>query len=755
MDKIEKVSVIVFVLAIMIIFTSFVFASSDKFSIGSIDNFTITWNLVQDKTNNIIYDVSIKNELNFNRDFDLNFLLRNINVNIDDIVIYEKKIQEVETNFLNNTLECFDMLDENNTVYENCYEVSYPYTIKNNVAIWKETKSNVNKLFSGIDYGLINIPKATSKPKYDDFGNIETIDGTKFFKVRLTNFDTIIYDGELGIMNGLTNSYIHPLINSTGYFADFNADNHSVNSLTVTSNKITGVPLDNSIQDGLIAVYTFDNGDVTDDYSNKDGENHGADLSYNCKKGQCYHLTASESDYINISPASPTDQSSTITYWYHSDSNCGAGGDEIIVSGYKDATNRYHFALWQTGGTSFTFYVTDTGTTNSDYVSNCNNQNNGAWNFISVSSTGNGNFEARANLNNLTDITPNTDLVSPKRLYLGAYADKTIADSYFYDGYIDEVTVYDRVLTYNEISELYNNFKSLTYPFIDANKYFSDTFSVNQTSDTVVINYNCVGTCEVNLTIDGINYNVSNGYVLIIPETIDFDFNYSIILLNTSSLANLSIIFSEFVEPDPPSQFDLFSPLNNSEYNTEQNIIFTWNNSYDNDSSLLNYTLNIFNDSLYFSIELENITTYNLTIHNIYLYYWNVTVRDEGRINYSIQTFILNITPIYSTCNIYNACIDGVKNCTSGTGNYTSLYQNCNSLAYTNFWLYIALIGIALVLMFFALISKANVLGVVGGFIALLVSAGMMVTYFYFGMILLLFFLGITFVFIARGLSVY
>ncbi len=78
----------------------------------------------------------------------------------------------------------------NNTLNSSHYPCNRTYTYQNGTITkkknhWKRTKALLTKEGKTVkyNYGSINIPKLGSKAKYDDFGNVETINGTKFFKV--------------------------------------------------------------------------------------------------------------------------------------------------------------------------------------------------------------------------------------------------------------------------------------------------------------------------------------------------------------------------------------------------------------------------------------------------------------------------------------------------------------------------------------------------------------------------------------------
>ena len=172
--------------------------SSDVYEFGAITAstpFNVKWTLISDDLTHKEYLVEIQN-LNSTeaKDFNLSIIISNTSFDlskVSNLYLYEWKA-------INTSFPTYDtrLIEKNcsyidNTTSENItYDCSYKETYQNGTVYkkkntWKPSKMELithpDKVSS--DYSLINIPAFGSKEKLDDFGDVETVNGTKRFKI--------------------------------------------------------------------------------------------------------------------------------------------------------------------------------------------------------------------------------------------------------------------------------------------------------------------------------------------------------------------------------------------------------------------------------------------------------------------------------------------------------------------------------------------------------------------------------------------
>jgi hypothetical protein len=215
------------------------------------DNFSVKWTLVHDGISHKEYLVEIQNlDPDSEHDFNLEAIIRNTNFPLQQVrnfYIYEWKALPKE-------FPTYDVRTVNQTCYNNqtneTYDCSYNETYQNGTVTklqndWKSTKMQliVGSDKVKADYGLITIPKYGSKAKTDDFGDIETVNGTKKFKIA---FDVPITrtafgfgsSGEIGILDLNTNNYYHPWWNASWFYRRPITINNTQNSNTLTDYQV-------------------------------------------------------------------------------------------------------------------------------------------------------------------------------------------------------------------------------------------------------------------------------------------------------------------------------------------------------------------------------------------------------------------------------------------------------------------------------------------------------------------------------------
>jgi 5-hydroxyisourate hydrolase-like protein (transthyretin family) len=315
-----------------------------------------------------------------------------------------------------------------------------------------------------------------------------------------------------------------------------------------------------------------------------------------------------------------TSNSGTISAW----SKGGTSGyTNTIMSKRKDTSNYHGFFLvsndgvtgkpavhWtNSGGTSFSIHAIDSSTTNWEhYVITFNN---GVLYFYR-----NGVYQGTTTISGSTD--------SNLKLIFGAQ--RPTGD--FGNNLVDEVGIWNRSLTSDEVEDLYNaqkdGFPSGQYPTFGE----STEFKINARDS---INLSLINT--FNATINGTLYQTTNGTIVTPFLTNETEFlNISVEANNYFSYLNSTYNTSEgslvaFLEPFPLEDFDLLTPSNTLTNATLFNI--TWTEAVSPTNKSVNYTIEIFDTNL--NSSLANFTTSNL------YYEWNTTTFDASTYNISVS----------------------------------------------------------------------------------------------------------------------
>jgi hypothetical protein len=178
-------------------------------------------------------------------------------------------------------------------------------------------------------------------------------------------------------------------------------------------------------------------------------------------------------------------------------------------------------------------------------------------------------------------------------------------------------------------------FVNLTSPIIS---FVSPTPIDNSTTNISYVEINVTFDEFVNMCIlefDSVNYTMQNvsplncfynvtGLLDNSTHNYFISANDTIGNMNVSNLRSININWN-----NAPQSFSLSYPSNNAHLN---NLIMnlTWDEAFDSDSDILNYTLNL-NGTLY----VLNATYYEITLPNQGTYFWNVTCFDGQYYNYS------------------------------------------------------------------------------------------------------------------------
>jgi hypothetical protein len=149
----------------------------------------------------------------------------------------------------------------------------------------------------------------------------------------------------------------------------------------------------------------------------------------------------------------------TISAWINSDNITYVVGGDVIVSNRNSGTLRdYHLAMNAVAGRISWGW--------SDYLkTSSTNLENNTWYFVVVTRSGvAGNWNATIYINGIQDGTANT-ATNPTATDANTRIGQDNVNAYYFDGRIDEVGLWERALTQEEITSLYNSGAGLSYPF--------------------------------------------------------------------------------------------------------------------------------------------------------------------------------------------------------------------------------------------------------------------------------------------------
>jgi len=216
----------------------------------------------------------------------------------------------------------------------------------------------------------------------------------------------------------------------------------------------------------VISYWKLD-GNSNDASSTNNGTDHT--ISYNTTYGKINQgaLFNGSSSYIQTADAYEYSGLSTmtITAWV----KLTDAGNDIIFDKGTYATNYHWSYLFNiNGGYDFlTIYPTDGSGTSVSFADNTKLVNDGNWHFVAVSFQGSTavNFYVDGiNVKTLTTSVPANSAVNTYTGSIGSDNNSQFAKSYF-NGDIDEVGIWSRVLSGAEIKQLYNASCGLQYTF--------------------------------------------------------------------------------------------------------------------------------------------------------------------------------------------------------------------------------------------------------------------------------------------------
>jgi len=233
---------------------------------------------------------------------------------------------------------------------------------------------------------------------------------------------------------------------------------------------------------GIVSYYRLDDDDFSDELGNYDATNTGTD-NRSGKIGSGRQFIDGNTDFIDLGTITEItgDADYTISMWVYPDQI----SNQVAISGGHGITDRFTF-MWRLGdiearsifgGSDITAGGTWTSGT-------------GAWTLITMVHHLNNSMEVYENLNLRTGTDVNTAPPSVVGMNLGTYQK---ADNW-YDGGIDEVGIWARILTTDEIIQLYNAGAGISYTDV-----FDTAPEITLNSPTTQ-NYTTHQSLEINFT---------------------------------------------------------------------------------------------------------------------------------------------------------------------------------------------------------------------------------------------------------------
>lgn len=237
--------------------------------------------------------------------------------------------------------------------------------------------------------------------------------------------------------------------NYDGLMADFRVyqrvlSKSEINKLYEWDNVDTATPPDNT--DGGVSYYSFDSSGATDEWNSNDGTVNGATyINDGGPRGNGAYSFDGTSDGIDFGNISGYGGDITISFWQRANSVPSSSHRYLVGDAPNNATNGFSFSFYNAESVYFYHDGKIADTTNGFGVRMEN------WvHFVGVIKQGN-RMELWTNgvLNNTTSVGT-TPTNSGNAFEIGSDG-----SSQYYDGVIDDVRIYDRALSNDEIQELY------------------------------------------------------------------------------------------------------------------------------------------------------------------------------------------------------------------------------------------------------------------------------------------------------------
>ncbi len=443
----------------------------------------------------------------------------------------------------------------------------------------------------------------------------------------------------------------------------------------------------------IISYYQLNrtSGAVIDELKINDGINIGADRGVIGKIENAFDFESTESDIVYVLAPTNMDNMATLTVNYWTKTESFAYMNTIRYNQDATGISVYAFFVIETGKYRCLFN-TDGGSVSVDAISDNTNDWQMVtcqWNGTSANVYVNGTLE-----NSVASGSGDIVDIGGANWTIGGQWDSSVsAFSSFYDGIIDEVGVWGRILSAGEITQLYNGGAGISYPLPSPTIFLNlpvDTY--NSTSSTIIFNgtvYDILGNdiANVSLILNGI-YNETNSSGINNTDYIftkiisDGNHNWTYEACDVLGNCETEITRTFTINTTPNIQFENPTPVN--EYNSSVNY-FTTNVSL-TETYFNNLTFYLYNSSgLYGSTTYTDSTRHiNWTDLPDDKYSYNATVRTNTAQSNSTETRNITIDATAPEINITypTAKVDHHLVNTNLTLNWTVLDSHLDSCWY-------------------------------------------------------------------------
>jgi hypothetical protein len=210
------------------------------------------------------------------------------------------------------------------------------------------------------------------------------------------------------------------------------------------------------VTSGLVAKYSFNSGNANDEIGTNHGTVNGATLSADRfgNTNKAYNFINGE--YITL-PDNPTVKSSvmTVSLWVKINGyNPGANNQNFIYSIVNSTTNAYFGAYTMCVYSSGEYLSVNQNNPSQNLTGISTNSNSGNWQHYVLSMDNDSLIMYIDNQKQWSYFKGFTTTYSADSVYIGASGNTTY--SRFLNGSVDDIRVYDRVLTPAEVTALYN-----------------------------------------------------------------------------------------------------------------------------------------------------------------------------------------------------------------------------------------------------------------------------------------------------------
>lgn len=406
-----------------------------------------------------------------------------------------------------------------------------------------------------------------------------------------TNFDTTLdYTSGTIILymfgNNVNSGPTTVTVKAIGYDSSEVTDTFTVTTTATTGG---GSGSGGDLENNTIVYYSFDNDNISSSNpldlspNNNDGTNNGATTGQTGILNQAFTYDGTN-DYIS----SPIDDFGTgnfsINLWFKED-NLPVATEPILSS--ADTGNRFYINMHTDGRI---YILSNDGSSSSDFSTNYFSTNN--WHMMTLTRTGSTwKFYMNSTLEDTWTLSSGD--ISSSTWKIGAIS------TFFYDGSIDEFSVFDYVLNQTEINFLYNSGSptdTQQYPFLagwteppyyNTTVGFPNPFTVTAPSTVEYINFGARW------------YEYDNLYLYFTEPT-----NSSLINITTGDVYNgtyFEVIFNTTTETAE------FYPLGNKNVTLYSQACNTYGC---NESSGFTMVISGFDPPTYTGVSINNVTLY-------------------------------------------------------------------------------------------------------------------------------------------------